>query len=305
MERFVKQAYEYARLGLGLGKPAAYIPELAKADPARLAVCITDLGGRTYTAGDSAERFTIQSICKVILLAAALQDAGFEALFERVGMEPSGDPFNSIIRLETASPYRPLNPMINAGAIVTASFIAGADPQERFGRLLENARLLLGNPELGFDQDVYRSESMTGDRNRALAYMMRANGILAGNVEEHLEVYFKACSISAACAEISFLGAVLANNGKSPRDGAMLLEPFHVKIIRSLMCTCGMYDFSGEFALRVGIPAKSGVGGGIMGAAPCRMGIGVYSPALDEKGNSCCGIRAMEFLSQALELSIF
>ena len=168
-----------------------------------------------------------------------------------------------------------------------------------------NTRALLDNPELDYDKEVYRSESETGDRNRALAYMMRASKVIDGAVPEHLEVYFKACSLSVNCEEISFLGAVLANNGISPRGGKMLIEPFHVKVIRSLMSTCGLYDYSGEFALRVGIPAKSGVGGGIMGAVPSRMGIGTYCPALDPKGNSLCGLRAMEYLSQALNLSLF
>lgn len=247
----------------------------------------------------------MQSISKVVLLATALRFAGFDGVFARVGVEPTGDPFNSIIRLETDSSNRPSNPMINAGAIAVTTCIPGATPGERFGHVLEYARALLDNPELDYDKEVYRSESETGDRNRALAYMMRASKVIDGAVPEHLEVYFKACSLSVNCEEISFLGAVLANNGISPRGGKMLIEPFHVKVIRSLMSTCGLYDYSGEFALRVGIPAKSGVGGGIMGAVPSRMGIGTYCPALDPKGNSLCGLRAMEYLSQALNLSLF
>ncbi|PWM24901.1 MAG: glutaminase A [Oscillospiraceae bacterium] len=305
MQRIIQEAYRYASYSLGEGAPADYIPELAKADTGRLAVSITDLAGRTHSVGDSQIRFTMQSISKVVLLAAALHFSGFDGVFARVGVEPTGDPFNSIVRLETGSSNRPSNPMINAGAIAVTTCIPGDGPAQRFERVLEYARSLLDNPELDFDREVYRSESETGDRNRALAYMMRADHAITGSVPEHLEVYFKACSLLVNCEEISFLGAVLANNGVSPRSGRMLIEPFHVKVIRSLMCTCGMYDASGEFALRVGIPAKSGVGGGIMGAVPNRMGIGTYCPALDSKGNSLCGLRAMEYLSQALNLSLF
>lgn len=305
MQEILQEAYTYAKQWIGQGKVANYIPELAKVDPAQLAICITDLNGCTRCAGDSKAHFTLQSISKVIILATGLKDAGFDEVFSRVGMEPTGDPYNSIVRLETMHSYKPLNPMINAGAISVTACIPGKSPEERFERILHNARLLLDNPELIYDEQVFHSESETGDRNRALAYMMKAGKVLPGKVEEHLAVYFKACSIMVTCEEISYLGAVLANNGVSPRTGKKLIGPFDVKIIRSLMSTCGMYDASGEFALRVGIPGKSGVGGGIMGAVPNRMGIGVYSPALDEKGNSYCGIKAMEFLSKALELSIF
>ena len=305
MQNIINEAYRYASYSLGEGAPANYIPELAKADTNRLAVAITDLAGRTHSTGESKARFTMQSISKVVLLATALRFSGFDGVFERVGVEPTGDPFNSIVRLETDSSNRPSNPMINAGAIAVTTCIPGSTPEERFAHVLENARVLLDNPELTYDEDVFRSESETGDRNRALAYMMRASDVIGGSVPEHLEVYFKACSLSVNCEEISFLGAVLANNGISPRGGKMLIESFHVKVIRSLMSTCGQYDNSGEFALRVGIPAKSGVGGGIMGAVPNRMGIGTYCPALDKKGNSLCGLRAMEYLSQAMNLSLF
>ncbi|WP_204599940.1 glutaminase A [Clostridium pascui] len=305
MKKVLQEAYTYAKQWMGQGKVADYIPELAKADPNHLSICITDLGGYTHCIGDSKIHFTIQSIAKIIILATALKSVGFEEVFSRVGMEPTGDSFNSIVRLETMHSYKPFNPMINAGAISVTSCIPGKSPGERFEKILYNARLLLGNQELTYDEHVFYSESKTGGRNRALAYMMNDGKVLLGNVEEHLEVYFKACSLRVTCEEISYFGAILANNGISPRTGKMIIEPFQVKVIRSLMTTCGMYDASGEFAICVGIPSKSGVGGGIMGAVPNRMGIGVYSPALDAKGNSYCGIKAMEFLSHALELSIF
>lgn len=305
MKKILQEAYTYAKQWIGQGKVADYIPELAKADSNHLSICITDLSGYTQCVGHSKVHFTIQSIAKIIILATALRSVGFDEVFNRVGMEPTGDPFNSIVRLETMHSYKPFNPMINAGAISVTSCIPGKNLEDRFERILYNARLLLGNQELSYDENVFRSESKTGGRNRALAYMMSDGKVLSGNVEEHLEIYFKACSLMATCEEISYFGSILANDGVSPRTGKMIIAPFEVKVIRSLMATCGMYDASGEFAISVGIPSKSGVGGGIMGAVPNRMGIGVFSPALDAKGNSCCGIKAMEFLSHALELSIF
>ena len=305
LQQQIDDAHAYAGQWLGQGAPASYIPELSKANPNHLAVCITDLAGCTLSAGDSQVPFTIQSIAKVIILITAISLRGYDTVFSKVGMEPTGDPFNSIVRLETMRNRRPLNPMINAGAIAVTSCIPGASPKERFAAILENARLLSGDPALDYDRKVYQSESRTGDTNRAMAYMMRASGVIEGNVEEHLDTYFKACSILATCSQISRIAAVLANNGICPETGRRLVDPLSVKVVRSLMCTCGMYDESGRYAIHVGIPSKSGVGGGILGVVPGRMGIGVFCPALDEKGNSLCGIKAMEYLSEKLELSIF
>jgi glutaminase len=257
LQQHVNQAYEHAQQWLGQGKPASYIPELSKADPSHLAVAVTDLNGNTCAAGDSSVRFTIQSISKTVILITAIRLYGYENVFARVGMEPTGDPFYSIVRLETMQSRRPLNPMINAGAIAVTSCIPGATPDERFGHILESARLLFGNPELDYDRAVYLSESRTGDTNRAMAYMMRANGVIEGNVEEHLDTYFKACSILASCRQISRIAAVLANNGIDPDSGRRLVDPLSVKVVRSLMCTCGMYDESGRYAIHVGVPSKS------------------------------------------------
>lgn len=305
LQKQTDDAYEYAKQWLGQGAPASYIPELSKANPNHLAVCVTDLTGHTLASGDSEVSFTIQSIAKIIILITAIAHRGYDAVFSKVGMEPTGDPFNSIVRLETMRNRRPLNPMINAGAISVTACIPGSTPEERFGFILENARLLSGDSTLDYDRKVYRSESRTGDTNRAMAYMMRANGVIEGNVEEHLDTYFKACSILASCRQISRIAAVLANNGIDPDTGRRLVDSLSVKVVRSLMCTCGMYDESGRYAIHVGVPSKSGVGGGILGVVPGRMGIGVFCPALDEKGNSLCGIKAMEYLSEKLELSIF
>ena len=305
LQQHIDNAYLHAAQWLGQGAPASYIPELAKADPHHLAVSVTDLAGHTLSAGDSTVAFTIQSIAKVIILITALAESGYGRVFERVGMEPTGDPFNSIVRLETMRSRRPLNPMINAGAISVTASIPGSTADERFARILDNARRLMNDPTLDFDPLVYRSESRTGDTNRAMAYMMRASGVIEGDVEAHLDVYFRACSILATSEKISRFAAVLANNGVDPESGARLVDALSVRVVRSLMCTCGMYDESGRYAIHVGVPSKSGVGGGILGVVPGRMGIGVFCPALDEKGNSLCGIRAMEYLSEKLKLSIF
>lgn len=226
MKKILQEAYTYAKQWMGQGKVADYIPELAKADLKHLSICITDLSGCTHCVGDSKVYFTIQSIAKIIILATALKSVGFDEVFIWVGMEPTGDSFNSIVRLETMHSHKPFNPMINAGAISVTSCIPGKNPEDKFERILYNARLLLGNPELSYDEHVFYSESKTGCRNRALAYMMNDGKVLLGNVEEHLEVYFKACSIMATCEEISYLGAVLANNGVSPRTGKMIIKPF-------------------------------------------------------------------------------
>lgn len=304
MQKQVEAAYDYAKQWLGQGTPASYIPELAKADPDRLAVSVAYPSGAVFSVGDSDVRFTLQSISKVITLLTALNCRGYGYVFERVGMEPSGDPFNSIIRLETMDHRLPMNPMINAGAISVTACIPD-DGIGRFGRILETARLLTGNPQLDHDRKVFASERATGDKNRAMAYMMRSSGVLDGDVEEIVGDYFRSCSILANSAEISRLGAVLANGGRLPGTGEQVIDPLSVRVVRSLMSSCGMYDESGWYALHVGVPSKSGVGGGILAAVPGRMGIGVFSPALDKKGNSLCGIKAMEYLSHEMQLSIF
>ncbi len=304
MQQIVNQSYDYAKGWMAEGEVADYIPDLHKVDPERFGVAITNLAGQTYGCGDFEQKFTIQSICKVILLITALQDRGFDNVFARVGMEPTGDKFNSIIRLETEG-GKPLNPLINAGAIAVSSCLKGATAQEKFEKVLHTANSLFGKKDIDYDRNVFASEWKTGDRNRALAYMMRSAGVFDNDVSEVLEVYFKSCSILANCAEISRMGAILANDGRDPVDGKLVVDPFFVKVSRSLMSICGLYDASGEFALRVGIPAKSGVGGGILGVVPNRMGIATFAPRLDTKGNSYCGIKAMEHMSRILQLSIF
>lgn len=287
------------------GKVANYIPALERANPSHLGVCVADVDGNMFAAGDYKQKFTLQSISKTISLMMAIMDNGADEVFNKVGMEPTGDAFNSIIRLETISPSKPLNPMINAGAIAVASLIKGKGPEEKFDRLLALFKKICLNENLSINEEVYLSEKQTGNRNRALAYFMKDVGVISGDVEDVLDIYFKQCSIEVDCVDVAKIGLFLANNGIILETGEKIIEEKIAKTIKTFMVTCGMYNASGEFAINVGIPAKSGVGGGIMAAVPLKMGIGVFSPALDHKGNSIAGYGLLKDLSEELDLSFF
>lgn len=288
-----------------LGKVASYIPALKKANIEDLGACIIDMSGNKYVAGDYNKKFTIQSISKTISLVLSIIDNGEDKVFEKVGMEPTGDAFNSIIKLETVIPSKPLNPMINAGAIVVTSLIKGESKEEKFHRLLNLFRKITGNDKLNINEEVYLSEKQTGDRNRAMAYLMRDIGILEGDIEEILDVYFKQCSIEVDCIDIAKIGLFLANKGKIQSTGEQIISEHIARIVKTFMVTCGMYNGSGEFAINVGVPAKSGVGGGIMASVPNKYGIGVFGPSLDDKGNSIGGYGFLKDFCRELDLSIF
>lgn len=287
------------------GKVATYIPELSKADSNALGICVVTLDGEEHYAGDFETKFTMQSISKVITLMLALLDNGRERVFSKVDMEPTADTFNSIISLETRNPHKPLNPMINSGAIVTVSMIAGESPEHMFNRILKFTRKITGNPTIDFNEEIYQSEKATGHRNRSLAYFMKSTGVMDQDAEEVLDVYFKQCSMEVTCKDIARIGAMLANDGTLPWSGEKVIPRGIAKIVKTIMVTCGMYDASGEFAVKVGVPGKSGVGGGILAAVPGSMGIGVVGPALDDKGNSIGGLRVLQELSREMDLSIF
>ena len=280
------------------GRVASYIPELAKSDPDKLGLCIYSADYQKIWIGDASQRFTIQSICKVISLAVALHHFGFEKVFSLVGMEPSGDSFNSIIKLDTTSNL-PFNPMINCGAIEVASILSNAFT---FNQMLELTRTLCMDSSIVLDETVYNSERSTGDRNRAIAYLLSSKGVLAGEEAESLDLYFKLCSLSVTTQSLAGLGLILSTGGIDPYNGQRLLSRRVVQTIKSLMFTCGMYDGSGEFAVKVGLPAKSGVGGGIVACTNNGLGIGCYGPALDDKGNSIGGIQILRSLSESLNL---
>lgn len=287
------------------GKVASYIPELKKANQDDLGICIIDKNNNIYCAGDYNKKFTIQSISKPIVLALALMDNEWEYVFSKVGMEPSGDPFNSIMKLETNDTKKPCNPMINAGAIATTALIKGKDLQEKEKRMISFFRKLAKNDSLQINEDVYKSEKLTGDRNRAMGYLLKNDGFIEGDVEEVLDLYFKQCSIEIDTVDLARIGLLFANYGIDMETGERIISEDISRMVKTFMVTCGMYDASGEFALKVGIPAKSGVGGGIMASVPKRMGIGVFGPALDKKGNSIAGLKILEDLSKKLELNIF
>ncbi len=301
----LQEVLEKARPFAKQGKVADYIPELAKALPETLGVTVMPIGQAPLSAGDCGVPFTMQSISKVFTLLLALIDHGEEKLFEHVGMEPTGDHFDSMVRLELTEPGKPFNPMINAGAIAVTSLIRGSTPQEKTDRILAFVRKLAADESIAIDEEVYRSEAATADRNRSLAYFLKHNGVISGNVEEHLEVYFRQCSIRVTCAQIAHMGMILANGGIDPDSGEILIPERYVQIAKAFMLTCGMYNASGEFAIKVGIPAKSGVAGGILAVVPGRMGIGTISPALSEKGNSVAGCRILQELAARWRLSIY
>lgn len=301
LDNIIDKNRHYAKAG----KVASYIPELSKADGGALGICITTLEGEEFFSGDYEKKFTIQSISKVITLMLAIIDNGTDYVFSRIGMEPTGAAFNSIIDLESNNDPKPLNPMINSGAIATVSLIAGDTAEEKFQRILDFTRKITGNPHIDINENVYASEKATGDRNRSLAYFMKSTGVIEGNAEQILEVYFKQCSMEVNCRDIARIGAMLANTGVIIHSNERVISSEVARIIKTIMVTCGMYDGSGNFAVHIGVPAKSGVGGGIMSAVPRRMGIGVFGPALDAKGNSIAGIKVLEDLSKSLDLSIF
>lgn len=287
-----------------MGTVASYIPELDKAKKDALGLYIIDVNGNEYCSGDWDTKFTIQSISKIVTLMLAILDNGEEYVFSKVGMEPTGDPFNSIKKLETSSRRKPYNPLINVGAIAIASMIKGKDVRDRFQRLLEFFRKISEDETLDVNYKIYCGESETGNRNRAMGYFLKGDGIIEGNVEDALDIYFKQCSIEVTAKTLAKIALFLANNGKLS-NGETVITPRIATIVKTLMVTCGMYDSSGEFAVRAGIPSKSGVGGGILSVVPGKMGIGVYGPSLDKKGNSIAGVLLLEDLSSELNLTIF
>lgn len=305
MEKILQDILDRNRKYTNYGQVASYIPELKNARIDDLGICIIDKNNNIYKAGDCNTKFTIQSISKTIVLAMALMDNDWSYVFSKVGMEPSGDPFNSIMKLETNDTKKPCNPMINAGAIVTTSLIKGSSVVEKEERMLKFFRRLAKNDNIGINYDVYKSEKMSGDRNRAMAYLLKNDGFIEGDVEEVLDLYFKQCSIEIDAIDLARIGINLASYGVDIETGERLISERVSRMVKTFMVTCGMYDASGEFAIKVGIPAKSGVGGGILASVPNQMGIGVYGPALDKKGNSVAGVKILEDLSQKLKLNIF
>lgn len=284
-----------------VGRVADYIPELATVDPARRGIAVASVRGQIHVAGDVDVPFTLQSVSKPFVYALVAAEMGVEAVARHVGFEPSGEPFNAI-SLEPGT-GRPANPMINAGAIVTAALVAGSDPADSSARLVAALSAFAGR-ELSVDERVYASESATGDRNRALAHLMRAAGVLTRPVEDAVEVYFRQCAVLADARDLAVMGATLANGGVNPLTGVPVVSAAIARHTLAVMTGCGMYDHAGEWLVRVGLPAKGGVAGGIVAVQPAQVGIGVYSPPLDRWGNSALGVAALTALSQEYDLHV-
>lgn len=299
LEDVLKKCYPYRKEG----RVANYIPELAKANTDEFGICVMTEDNVSF-AGDYQKQFTMQSVVKPIILLRTLMDRGEQKVRDLVGVESTGKPFDAFNYSDQALKREHINPMINTGSIALCTLIEGETYTEKFDRLLDLVRKMANNPSLEVDEAVYFSEKETGNKNRALAYMLKAYGMIKDNIEDVLDVYFKACSIKATAVDLAEIALALARRGVD-KQGNQIVKPEYARYVNAVLMTCGMYDGSGEFALNVGVPAKSGVGGGIMAVVPNRMGIGIYSPALDNKGNSIAGIKALEQLSCALELSIF
>ncbi|MGL5440165.1 MAG: glutaminase A [Filifactoraceae bacterium] len=300
----LKDVIKMAREEATKGCLANYIPELAKGNPKAVGLCIKYLDGTEICEGDVDYSFTIQSVSKAVILMKVLEDNPIEKVREKISFFPTTESFNSIFQLETKNKNRPLNPFINAGAIAAISMLKGDSSKEKFDNFFEFFKKAAGNKDLKVNEKVFQSEKATGDRNRALAYFMKSTGVIEDNVEEILDIYFSICSIEVTCRDVANIGLCLANKGRLD-DGTFLVSKSNAQIVKAVMAICGLYEESGDYIVNVGIPCKSGVGGGIMATVPNVCGIGVIGPALNEQGNSCAGMYILERLSTMNNWSIF
>jgi glutaminase len=288
--------------GVNDGKVADYIPELALAKPEWFGISVVTVDGQSFDVGDHDQLFSIQSVSKPFVFGQALDDHGRDAVLAKVGVEPTGEAFNAIVLDEVSN--RPFNPLVNAGAIATADLIHGKDFADRIKRLMGLFGRYTGR-DLYIDNSIFLSERTTGHRNRAIAHLMLNFGMVSDQISDSLELYFQQCSILVNAHDLAVIGATLANAGVNPLTSQRAIEQQHVKDVLSVMLTCGMYDYAGEWAYRVGLPAKSGVGGGICAVIPGIGGIGIFSPLLDPRGNSVRGIKVCEELSTRFGLHAF
>ena len=285
------------------GHPATYIPELAKADTNDFAIVVTTVNGEVFKAGSTDKMFSMQSTSKPFVYGMVLQEMGRMFVMSKVGVEPTGEAFNSIVELEKNT-HRPYNPMINSGAIAISSFIKGSNFVERLENMVSFFSAFAGR-RLDIDERVFESEKNTAHRNRSIAHLLRHFGVIDGKIEESLDLYFKQCSLLVNTKDLAMMAATLAAKGVNPETKERALSEDYVSDLLSLMFTCGMYDTSGKWAYSVGIPAKSGVSGSIFGVIPGVMGIAVYSPSINDHGHSVRGMKVFQDLSRELNLSIF
>jgi glutaminase A len=304
LQQIVDKVHQELRGRTERGRVATYIPQLAKVSPDKFGIAIAPLSGPIAAAGDADEPFSIQSISKVFTLTLALGQIG-DRLWDRVDREPSGNAFNSIVQLEYEQ-GKPRNPFVNAGAIaVTDVILGGHKPREAIGEILRFVRFLAQDESIVIDHEVARSEQAHGHRNLALAHFMRSFGVIRHSPEKVLGVYFHQCAVAMSCRQLAQAGLFLAANGRDPRTGYNVVSARRARRINALMMTCGHYDGAGDFAYRVGLPGKSGVGGGILAIVPGKAVITVWSPGLDSNGNSLLGTAALELLTQRTGWSVF
>lgn len=301
-QRILEQIYAEIRPFLSLGQVATYIPQLALVPRERFGMAVHTPDGHLYAVGDAHQRFSAQSISKVFTLTLAMKLVG-ERLWERVGREPSGTAFNSLVQLEYERGI-PRNPFINAGALVVTDVILG-ELADADGAVLDFVRRLAGNPSVEYDLAVARSERATGHRNAALAHLLKSFGNLHNDADRVLDAYVHDCSLAMSCVDVSRACLYLVNGGRSPHTGEQVVSRSQAKYIKSLMLTCGTYDAVGDFAYRVGLPGKSGVGGGIVAVMPGEFSVCVWSPGLNASGNSLAGTQALEWFTTETGISIF
>lgn len=280
-----------------------YPPELAGAERERFGICLVSTDGHTHGVGDYEVRFALQSLSKVLVYGMALGDHGRDQVLEHVGVEPSGNAFNSLIFDERAN--RPFNPMVNSGALATTDLVAADSYGQAWERIRHTFGVYAADDALEADEEIFREEMRDADRNRATAYLMRSYAMIGREVENTLALYLRQCSVSTNCKAVATMAATLANGGINPITGKQALARPYVRDVLSVMYTCGMYDYAGQWAYEVGIPAKSGVSGGILAVVPGKLGIGVFSPGLDAQGNSVRGIAVCKELSERLGLHVF
>lgn len=300
-KEIIQKAMDLAREEIPKGAVATYIPELSKMDPHQLGICLYPLKGDKIALGDYDARFTMQSVSKVIMLIVALEVCGLKEVFEKVGMEPSGEAFDSLVELDV-NDSKPYNPLINSGALAVCGLLL---PEVSFQDMLRYTRNVCSDAGIELNEDVFDSEMKTCSRNRSIAYLLQSKGIITTDVEDTLRFYTKMCSMNVTAESLANLGKKLANDGVCVKDGKRYMSSRTARIVKTLMLTCGMYDGSGSFAIRVGIPTKSGVGGGLLSVSDKRAGIGVFGPALDAQGNSIAGCKLLREISNELRLNLF
>ncbi|HRX86696.1 MAG TPA: glutaminase A [Phycisphaerae bacterium] len=284
------------------GTVAGYIPELSKVDPDLFAISVVTTDGKLYSVGDDEHAFTLQSLANPFIFGMVLDELGRERVRQFVGVEPTGNPFNAIVLDRQTN--RPMNPMVNAGAIAVTGLVPGNDPTDRLNRMLAAlGRYMGGAPQV--DIEVFMSEKSTGDRNRSIAYLMRNFGTLTRDINEVLDQYFQQCAVSVNCRNLACMAATMAAGGVNPHTGERAISRAALRDVLTIMYTCGLYESSGRWVHTVGIPAKSGVGGGLMAVVPGRMGIAIFSPRLDSQGNSVRGVRVCTDLARQLNLHLF